>query len=126
MISKNEVIIANALHKYGDRITYAYEEKLKVESSGRTVTPDFIVDNLETNKRFHWEHLGMMAQTQYREKNKKKIDAYLADGFVLHTEATPDDEKIMILTEENPNGGINSQAIDQLIREVILEEPATE
>ena len=112
MISKNEVIIANCLNKYKDRISYAYEDKLKIESSGRTIKPDFTVQNLETGREFYWEHIGMMTKTEYR----------LEDGFVLHTNSTWEDDKVLIVTEENPNGGINSQAIDKLVKQTILEE----
>jgi hypothetical protein len=120
MISKNEVIIANCLNKYKKQITYAYEDKLKLESSERVIKPDFTVDNLSTNKRFYWEHLGMMTKTDYREKWEKKLESYKNDGFVLHTEAKPTDSKVLIITEENPNGGINSQYIDELVNTYIL------
>lgn len=122
MLSKNEVIIANCLNKYKRQITYAYEDKLKLDTSDRTIKPDFTIDNLSTGKRFYWEHLGMMTKTDYREKWRKKLEGYLKDGFVLHTEAKPGDERILILTEENPNGGINSQDIDITVRKYILEE----
>lgn len=122
MLSKNEVIIANCLNKYKDAITYAYEDKLKIESSGRTIKPDFTVQNIITGREFYWEHLGMMTKTSYREKWEKKLKGYLDDGFVLSDEATWEDEKVLIVTEENPNGGINSMAIDDLVRKIILEE----
>ncbi len=120
MISKNEVIIANLLNKYKDRITYAYEAKLTIENSGRSIKPDFTIDNLGTHKRFYWEHLGMMSKTNYREKWGKKLEGYLKDGFVLHTDAGPDDDKVLIITEENLRGGIDSASIDRLITRVIL------
>lgn len=122
MLSKNEVIIANCLNKYKRQITYAYEDKLKLDNSERTIKPDFTIDNLSTRKRFYWEHLGMMTKTDYREKWQMKLEEYLKDGFVLHTEAKPEDEKVLIITEENPNGGINSQDIDFTVRRFILEE----
>ena len=123
MLSKNEVIIANCLNKYKKQITYAYEDKLKLDNSERTIKPDFTIDSLVTGKRFYWEHLGMMTKTDYREKWQKKLQGYLDDGFVVYKEGeTNDSDRILIITEENPNGGINSQAIDQLVRKAILEE----
>lgn len=122
MLSKNEVIIANCLNKYKRQITYAYEDKLKLDNSERTIKPDFTIDNLSTGKRFYWEHLGMMTKTDYREKWQMKLEEYLKDGFVLHTEAKPEDEKVLIITEENPSGGINSQDIDLTVRRYILED----
>jgi hypothetical protein len=122
MLSKNEVIIANCLNKYKNSILYAYEDKLVLEKSTRTIKPDFTIDNLNTGKKFYWEHLGMMTKTTYREKWEKKLASYREDGFVLYTEADSTREKILIITEENPNGGINSQEIDNIVKRYILEE----
>ena len=122
MLSKNEVIIANCLNKYKKQISYAYEDKLKFDNTARTVKPDFTIENLGTGKKFYWEHLGMMSKTNYREKWEKKLESYLQDGFVLCTKASASDEKVLIITEENPNGGINSQEIDSIVRRYILEE----
>lgn len=122
MISKNEVIIANLLNKYKSDINYTYEDKLKFEDTGLVVRPDFVIENHYTGKKFYWEHLGLMTQKKYREKWEKKLNAYLNDGFILHDKAQPADERILIVTEENPNGGINSQEIDRLIKTFILEE----
>jgi hypothetical protein len=121
MISKNEVIIANLLNKYRSELQYAYEDKLKFEDTGRIVSPDFTIENIITGKRFYWEHLGLMTQKDYREKWQKKLESYMKDGFVLHHKAQSTDERILIVTEENPNGGINSQEMDNLIKSVILE-----
>ena len=124
MISKNEVIIANCLNKYKKQISYAYENKLKLDNSGRTIKPDFTIDHLGSGRRFYWEHLGMMTCDDYREKWYKKKKGYIDDGFVLFTEANSDTDKVLIITEENPNGGIDSQYFDQIDRKYILEESA--
>ena len=121
MISKNEVIIANCLNKYKSDITYAYEDKLELSKSDRSIKPDFTIDNLSTGKRFYWEHLGMMSNSVYREKWQLKFKGYEDEGFVLFDKATDNDEKILIITEENPNGGINSKNIDEIIKRYILE-----
>ncbi len=63
----------------------------------------------------------MMTDEQYRKKWEKKLQGYLEDGYVLHSQAKEGDDKILILTEENPLGGIDSQYFDKLIQEVILE-----
>lgn len=121
MISKNEVIIANCLNKYKKQISYAYENKLKLENSGRTIKPDFTIEHLGNGRRFYWEHLGMMTRDDYREKWEKKKKGYLNDGFVLFSEAKSDTDKVLIITEENPNGGVDSQYFDQIVRKYILE-----
>lgn len=122
MISKNEVIIANCLNKYKDQISYAYEDKLKLEETGRTIKPDFTIENLDTGRVFYWEHLGMLTKEKYREKWDKKLKGYLDDGFIKFTDASNTDDKVLVITEENPDGGIDSQYFDQLVRKVILEE----
>lgn len=120
MISKSEVIIANCLNKYKKDIRYAYENKLTLESTGRTIKPDFTIEHLGTGRVFYWEHLGMMTREDYREKWHKKKQGYIEDGFVLFTAATANDEKVLIITEEYPNGGIDSQYFDEIIRQYIL------
>jgi len=120
MISKSEVIIANCLNKYKNEIRYAYENKLTLESTGRTIKPDFTIEHLGTGKVFYWEHLGMMTREDYREKWEKKKQGYLDDGFVFFTEQKDDADKVLIITEENPNGGIDSQHFDEIICKYIL------
>jgi hypothetical protein len=62
----------------------------------------------------------MMTLDSYREKWEKKKQGYLDDGFVIFTDAKDDDEKVLILTEENPNGGVDSQYFDDIIKKYIL------
>jgi ATP-dependent exoDNAse (exonuclease V) alpha subunit len=120
MISKSEVIIANCLNKYKSEITYAYENKLEIKSSGRTIKPDFTIEHIASGRTIYWEHLGMMTQDNYREKWLKKKQGYLDDGFVVFTDAKEDDEKILILTEDNPNGGVDSKYFDDILKKYIL------
>jgi len=120
MISKSEVIVANCLNKYKSEITYTYENKLEIKSSGRTIKPDFTIEHIASGRIFYWEHLGMMTRDDYREKWLKKKQSYLDDGFIVFTEANDDDEKILILTEDNPNGGIDSKYFDDIIKKYIL------
>jgi len=121
MISKNEVIIANSLFKYEKQglLIYSYEDKLKLTEE-LTLTPDFRIEHIPTGKVFYWEHLGMMTLRTYREKWERKLEAYRNSGFVVHSEMTASSEKVLIITEENSNGGVDSQYFDQLIRNVII------
>jgi hypothetical protein len=120
MISKSEVIIANCLNKYKNEITYVYENKLEIKSFGRTIKPDFTIEHIASGRTVYWEHLGMMTKDDYREKWTKKKQGYLDDGFVIFTEAKESDEKILVLTEDNPNGGIDSKYFDDIIKKHIL------
>ena len=121
VISKNEVIIANCLYKYEKEglITYGYEDKLKL-SDGRSIKPDFTIENLATYKTYYWEHLGMMTRESYRKKWELKLEGYLKSGFVLHTNVIHSDSKILIITEEKPDGGINSKYFDEIVRNTII------
>lgn len=64
----------------------------------------------------------MMTIDDYREKWEKKKQSYLDDGFVVFTGAKEDDEKILILTEENPTGGVDSRYFEEIIKKYILGE----
>lgn len=120
MISKSEVIIANCLNKYKNELTYAYEDKLKLESYEKTIKPDFTIQNLKTGRVFYWEHCGMMTLQHYREKWAKKLEAYKKDGFVDFRTATAKDEKVLIVTEDTVAGGVDSQYFDSIVRKYIL------
>lgn len=126
MISKNEVIIANSLLKYERQglLTYAYEDKLKL-SDGRSLKPDFTIEHIPSGRIFYWEHLGMMTMSDYRNKWDLKLEAYKRNGLVHYQEANENDEQVLIVTEEQPNGGINSKYFDELIKKFILEEDSS-
>ena len=122
-ISKSEVIIANCLYKYDRQglISYAYEDKF-VTSGGIPVKPDFTIEHLSTGRRFYWEHLGMMGVASYREKWELKRKAYIASGLVPSKQAGPEADRVLIVTEDTPDGGINSRYIDEIVRKTILGE----
>lgn len=81
--SKSEMIIADELYRY--EIPYRYEMPLMLEDWGKSVIfrPDFTVMNQKSGKIYIWEHLGMMDNPEYIEKNIKKLDIYEKNGFLL-------------------------------------------
>ncbi len=89
---------------------------MKFEKSGRIVKLDLTIECLKTGKVFYWEHLGMITNQNYRNKWEKKIKAYKEDGFVLFNKAKNKDEKVLIVTEENPNGGIDNKYFEELVK----------
>jgi hypothetical protein len=121
VISKSEAIIANILFEYERKgfLTYTYERKLDL-STGRTIKPDFTIEHPSTGRKFFWEHLGLLDTQEYKEKWERKKQAYLEDGFVLAENATIEDDYILITSEDSPGGGLNSQIVDKLINEHIL------
>ena len=48
------------------------------------------------------------------------MKAYKEDGFVLFDKVKTKDDKILILTEENPAGGVDSKYFDDIVKNVIL------
>ncbi|WP_313559143.1 ATP-dependent DNA helicase, partial [Ruminiclostridium cellobioparum] len=121
VISKSEVIIANILYGYEQKglLTYSYESKLEL-STGRTIKPDFTIEDLQTGRKFYWEHLGLLNTQEYKEKWALKREAYLSEGVVPAEAATPNDDVILITTEDLPQGGLDSQSVDKKIVDYIF------
>ena len=81
--SKSELIIADELFRYG--IPYRYEMPIELESRGKIVIfrPDFTVMNRRSGKKYIMEHLGMMDNPEYVERNLEKMDVYERNGILL-------------------------------------------
>lgn len=120
MISKSEVIIANCLNKYKKELTYSYEDKLKLDSYEKEIKPDFKIQNQQNGKVFYWEHCGMMTLQHYRDKWSKKLESYKKDGFVNFQNARSEDEKVLIITEDTIEGGVDSQYFDNIVKKYII------
>lgn len=76
--SKSEVIIANQLHQYSDRMLYKYERPLTLQYQGNPITfyPDFTILNIETGKITYWEHAGLMSNSGYASDFVRKNSVY--------------------------------------------------
>lgn len=121
VISKSEVIIANILYSYEQKglLTYSYENKLEL-NTGRTIKPDFTIEDLQTGRKFYWEHLGLLNSQEYKDKWELKRAAYLNDGVVPAERATLEDDVILITSEDSPQGGLNSQSVESKIKQYIF------
>ena len=104
--SKSEVIIANALHYNG--LKYEYEPILKLEN--RIFRPDFKVIDGDTGKIWYWEHGGLMTDSKYRKDLENKKAFYAKNGI--------EENKNLIITFDDEKGGIDSKAIDELIKKI--------
>ena len=114
--SKSEVIIANELLTQGiDR--YEYEEALPLPD-GRTRYPDFTIVDDDTGARFYWEHLGLLQNPDYQARWNRKLQAY-RDASILPHEEGGGKEGTLIVTRDDDLGGIDAQAIADLIRDVL-------
>ena len=116
--SKSEVIIANELLGQGiDR--YEYEAALTLPN-GRTRYPDFTIMDDDTGTRYYWEHLGLLHNPDYEARWNQKLEEYREAGIFPYDEKR-DKEGILIVTRDDERGGIDTKAIADLIRKVLIE-----
>lgn len=76
--SKHELLILNKLLAEESFDVY-YERPLKVDSYAKY--PDFTIVNKNTKTVFHWEHFGMINDSDYNEKMTNKIQWYRDKGY---------------------------------------------
>lgn len=107
--SKSELIIANLLEQYG--VPYKYEMPLALDGIG-IVRPDFITLNVRLRSEYVWEHLGMMDNEGYANKNVAKINSYTQNGYIPG--------KNMIISFESSRCPISSQNIKAIIESYLL------
>jgi exodeoxyribonuclease V alpha subunit len=107
--SKSEVIVADTLTRLG--ISYEYEKKLlnKKDNPKDFRLPDFTVSY--EGDTFYWEHLGMLSVPSYREQWVRKKEWYQKNGYLRQ----------VITSEDGLDGSINSNTIERIARERILE-----
>ena len=108
MRSKSEVIIGNLLNKH--QIPYRYECPLDL--GGKTVYPDFTIMNVRLRKEMYWEHLGLLEDPDYQEKNIAKILRYETYGYF------PGDR--LIITMETSKQPLNMKLILQVIKKYCI------
>jgi hypothetical protein len=110
--SKSEVVIADLLSMHG--IDFAYEQPfVGIDNTHRL--PDFTIEDAATGELHLWEHLGMLAVPSYARAWDRKKDWYAAQG-VLPVESGGGRNGSLIVTTDDERGGIDSQAIEALIR----------
>lgn len=104
--SKSEVIIANCLHY--NELEYEYEPVLELEP-GKPLRPDFKITDGDTGEVWYWEHCGMMNDSKYAKRWEDKKKFYDKHGIK--------EEKNLIVTYDDENGGLDSSYIDNLIKD---------
>jgi hypothetical protein len=114
MRSKSEVIIDNMLSAAGIEASY---EKLFIGADGRFRSPDFTIEDAATGVTYFWEHLGMLGDPKYKRNWETKLKWYAKNG-VKTKEEGGGEKAILIITKDHPDGGINAQEIQQIIREI--------
>ncbi|MCR5181514.1 MAG: hypothetical protein K6D56_00650 [Clostridia bacterium] len=107
--SKSEIIFADKYDEYN--IPYKYECPLYLEGYG-WVWPDFTALKIRYRQIVYHEHLGMMDDPEYAERNVKKIRAYEDNGFVIG--------KDLILSFETKSHPIGPADAERMIRNYLL------
>jgi hypothetical protein len=111
--SKSEVIIANLLHAKG--IDYHYEHPL--ELGGVVKYPDFTIEDDDAGITYLWEHCGMLHDPAYRRRWEEKQQWYRTHG-ILPLEQGGGPKGTLIVTRDQPDGGIDSAGISVLIARI--------
>lgn len=107
--SKSEIIIADTLYRY--KVAYLFECKINLAGFG-TVHPDFLVLDLKNRRTIVWEHLGKMDDPEYVERNLRRINAYLKNGYIIG--------ETLILTFESGSQPLNTVLVENLIKHYFL------
>jgi hypothetical protein len=107
--SKSEVIIANMLEQYN--IPYKYEYPI-ILNGNHLARPDFTCLNIKTRQLLIWEHLGMMDNPDYADRNIRKLSLYEKSGYIVG--------KNMIVTFESSHVPPTSNIIRSTIENFLL------
>ena len=107
--SKSEVIIANMLEQYN--IPYKYEYPI-ILNGNHLARPDFTCLNIKTRQLLIWEHLGMMDNPDYADRNIRKLSLYEKSGYIVG--------KNMIVTFESSHVPPASNIIKSTIENFLL------
>ncbi len=106
MRSKSEVLISNILDELG--IPYLYEKPLRLPDN-RKVGPDFTLLDMRNRQEVYLEHLGMLDNMDYMQKNIRKIGEYEDAGIYRGTR--------LLITYETKNKQFNVKRIKGMLAE---------
>lgn len=107
--SKAEIVISNMLIQY--KIPCKYECPLYLTGLG-TVYPDFTCLNVRKRKVIIYEHLGKMGELDYVNRNIRKIDKYIQNGYHLGDN--------FIITMETLNVPLSTRTLIKTIEKYLL------
>jgi len=113
MRSKSELLIAEALISAG--VAFEYEKPLTF--GGSTRYPDFTIEDEISGRTIYWEHLGMLANDEYRKRWEAKRAWYIANG-VQPIEQDASAEKVLVTTMDSPEGGLDMAVVKKLVQEI--------
>lgn len=103
--SKSELMIANALERYG--VPYKYECPF-ILSNGQIIHPDFTVLDVSHRKEIYWEHRGMMDDKDYAVKAVQRIKMLEKEGVLLGDN--------LIITEETKGLPLGTNEVERIVK----------
>lgn len=86
--------------------------------SGGGEYPDFTTEDDAAGVTYYWEHCGMLHDAAYRRRWEEKQAWYREQG-VLPIDKGGGPKGALIVTRDQPDGGIDSPAIAALIAKVL-------
>lgn len=107
--SKSEILIGNAL--LYRKIPFKYEKMIQL-ANGEWLAPDFTCLNVRTRKVYIWEHLGKMGEVEYANKNVKKLEKYVINGYSVGDN--------VILTMETKEKPLNAKVMYNMIEQYLI------
>lgn len=136
--SKSEVIIADALARFGVPYRYEFPYQMKCTKKGEVlrdecsalnrgvssvcrekrrqilrVCPDFTCVDLRTRREFIWEHFGMVDSPEYAKNFVEKMKMYAENGYVEGVN--------LIATYETKDCYLSVPYVERLIKLVIID-----
>jgi len=104
--SKSELSLAQLFDER--QLDWEYERSL----AGKL--PDFTIEDDDLGRKVYWEHLGMLHVPHYKQKWEAKRQWYMDRG-ILPYEDDDGTSDILVETRDNENGGLNMQAISEIL-----------
>ncbi len=107
--SKSELLIADTYTAL--RIPFFYESRIYLKD-GSFITSDFKAFSPSKGRWMYHEHAGMITLPEYRNRFYKKMEDYISVNLYPQHD--------VLFTFDNPDGTINMQLIQILIRQFML------
>jgi hypothetical protein len=116
--SKSELFIAEKIEeRLRQRGVQDFYEVPLVLANGHVRYPDFTIQDDITGAWHYWEHLGMLDNPGYRQRWLRKREEYIKNG-ILPLEDGGGPNGALIVTEDQPNGGLLADVITEKIEAI--------
>ncbi|WP_160746705.1 AAA family ATPase [Croceibacterium soli] len=108
--SKSEIVIADILYELEQKgsIRFSYEKPRMLAGVERW--PDFTIEH--GSEVWYWEHCGMLKNSDYAARWKRKKAAYVQEGISVWSQGNPSGR--LIVTEDDNASGLDSHSLHEL------------